>query len=167
MIPRSYLLIIAALFLIGCGSDSDGPSEGNHRPEARLFTLQALNGDEYSVNAARGKVLLLDFWATWCPPCEKAIPELISLYDTYKDDEFILWGIGLDNPDALRSFSEKYRIPYPILVGTRETGTAYGIRSIPTVYLIDKSGRVVSRIEGYRPGLARHLGEKIDQLLKE
>jgi cytochrome c biogenesis protein CcmG/thiol:disulfide interchange protein DsbE len=112
-------------------------------------------------------VVLLDFWATWCPPCKKEIPELISIYDKYKDEDFLLWGIGLDKPASLESFSQKYAIPYPVLVGTSKVQSAYGVKAIPTVFIIDKLGRIGARFQGYREGVEARLDEEIRKLLKE
>lgn len=164
---RFFVFFLPILLIVGCGNKDGGTSEGAKRTQATPFTLKGLDNREYSLESVRGKVVLLDFWATWCPPCKKEIPELISIYNKYKGKDFMLFGIGLDKPSALKSFSEKYRIPYPVLIGTKEIGSAYGIRYIPTLYLIDKSGRIANRFQGYREGLTSKIEEEIDKLLEE
>ncbi len=167
MIHRSFILSLAVLLLVGCGEKESGLSQRADRVEAALFTLESLDGHEYSLESARGNVVLLDFWATWCPPCKKEIPELISIYNKYKEKEFLLWGIGLDKPDALNSWSEKFEIPYPVLIGSQKIQSAYGVRAIPTVFIIDKTGRIAARFQGYRQGVEAQFEEEIGQLLRE
>lgn len=164
---RFLILSVSILLLLGCGKEESGAPAESKRNEAAPFTLEDLDGREYSLDSARGKVLLLDFWATWCPPCKKAIPELISIYEKYKAEDFQLWGIGFDKPAALQSFSQKFQIPYPVLVGTSKVQSAYRVKAIPTVFIIDKLGRIGARFQGYREGVETQLEEEISRLLKE
>lgn len=167
LVARRYLILVLFLLLLGCGKEESGSSGEVRRTDNTSFTLRGLDGRQYSFESVRGKVVLLDFWATWCLPCKKAIPELISVYNKYKDKEFMLWGIGFDRPASLKSFSKKYKIPYPILMGTREVQYEYRVRAIPTLILIDKSGAVATRFQGYGAGLRTQLEKEINKLLKE
>jgi thiol-disulfide isomerase/thioredoxin len=164
---RFSVVLISLLLLVACGKEESKSIDKPHRDEATAFTLRGLDGREYSLESARGNVVLLDFWATWCPPCKKEIPELISLYKKYKNEKFLLWGIGLDNQAALESFSQKFGIPYPILLGTQEVQSAYGVRAIPTVFILDRLGRVAARFQGYREGMETQFDEEIRGLLDE
>ena len=161
------LASLSILLITGCGSKTEEPRAATGRSKAASFVLEDLDGREFSLDSAAGSVLVLDFWATWCAPCRKAIPELISLYNEYEQEDLLLWGIGIDKPDALRSFAESFKIPYPVLVGSRATQAAYRVTAIPTVFLIDREGRIAGRFQGYRPGATENLKAEITKLLKE
>ena len=92
----------------------------------------------------KGKVVLLDFWATWCKPCWKAIPHLMELQKKYKDKGFTIIGILMDRNAAgyVPQIEKKSKLNYPLLVGTSEVQQAYNIRGFPTLVLIDKKGVV-------------------------
>lgn len=164
---KLFALILLVPMLFGCGGEgNDSPVENNRKP-AVSFTLTALDGREYSLESVRGNVVLLDFWATWCPPCKKEIPKLISIWEKYRQKDFVLWGIGIDKPTALRSWSQEFGIPYPVLIGTRSTQSDYRVKAIPTVFIVDKSGRIAARFQGYREGVETQIEEEIDRLLGE
>jgi thiol-disulfide isomerase/thioredoxin len=123
-------------------------------PPAPDFSLKDLNGKNIRLSEQKGKVVLIDFWATWCPPCRKGIPELIEMQQEYGRDKFVVLGINLDQEDAkvVKDFAENYRINYPVLFYTPEVIAAYGgIEAIPTSFLVDKEGNVRQWVQGYRP----------------
>jgi len=109
------------------------------------FTLQDINGNEVTLSDFKGKVVILNFWATWCPPCRKEIPVFIELYKKYKDEGLVIIGISLDREGkkVLIPFVKKFGINYPVLIGTQKVVDAYGgIRGIPTTFIIDKKGKI-------------------------
>jgi len=109
------------------------------------FTLQDISGKEVSLSDFKGKVIILNFWATWCPPCRKEIPVFIELYKKYKDEGLVIIGISLDREGekVLIPFVKKFGINYPVLIGTKKVVDAYGgIRGIPTTFIIDKKGKI-------------------------
>ena len=117
------------------------------------FALRNLDGKEVKLSDFKGKVVLLNFWATWCPPCIKEIPHFIELYKQYKVQGFEMVGISVDKEgiDVVRSFVEQHEVNYPILMGDRHITQLYGgISSIPTTFLIDKKGRIRKQYAGYR-----------------
>ena len=130
------------------------------------FTLYTLDGDEVKLSDYLGKVVILDFWATWCPPCRKGIPDLISIQNEYKDDLVVI-GISLDQPatqDQLIPFIESYGINYPIVLGDLEVSAAYGnIQAIPTSFIIDQEGNIINKHIGLVPRST--LVEEINLLL--
>ena len=119
---------------------------------APAFKVDTLDGKPLSLADYKNKVILLNFWATWCGPCRSEIPDLVELQNEYKDQMQV---IGLvvddDDEDAVKKFAEKYGINYPIAMVTDELRTEYGgIPALPTSFLLDEEGRVVQKHEGLR-----------------
>jgi len=111
-----------------------------------------LNGKNVSLADLRGKVVVLDFWATWCPPCVKEIPHFIELYEQYKDKGLAILGISLDREGVgvVEAFVQKYQIKYPIMMTDGKVDKAFGgIPSIPTTFLIDSAGNISKKYVGY------------------
>ena len=120
---------------------------------APSFTLQDLDGKTVSLSDFKGKVVVLDFWATWCPPCVMEIPHFIELYEQYKEQGFAMVGISLDREGigVVESFARKYRVNYPILMADGQVDKAYGgITGIPTTFVIDSAGNIRQKYIGYR-----------------
>ena len=127
-------------------------------PQAPDFALKDLDGNEVKLSDYRGKVVVLDFWATWCPPCRKGIPDFVEMQEKYGEDGFVIIGINLDQGEAkevvpmVADFAKNYKINYPIVIHDQEIVYAYGgIRSIPTTFILDKEGKVRQGVQGYRP----------------
>ena len=123
-----------------------------YRP-APDFTLFDIYGEARSLSDFRGKVVILDFWTTWCPPCRAEIPHFIELYDEYKDEGLEIIGISMDwNGDRIVApFVEDNGINYVILLDKDEVANLYGgIISIPTTFVIDRDGGIRKRYVGYR-----------------
>jgi peroxiredoxin len=115
------------------------------------FTLTDLNGLPVSLADFRGKVVVLDFWATWCPPCKREIPDFIELQTRYSSQGLQIIGIGLDEPEKLKAFATSNGMNYSVLLGTDDIALKYGgISGIPTTFIIDKSVKIVNRFEGFR-----------------
>jgi cytochrome c biogenesis protein CcmG/thiol:disulfide interchange protein DsbE len=113
------------------------------------FTVQTLDGQTISSSAWRGKVTLINFWATWCPPCEAEIPDLIALQNKYRDQLQII-GISEDaTPDVVKRFVAEHNINYPIVMATPDVERAFpGVSGLPTTFMLDRDGRIVSRHVG-------------------
>ena len=116
------------------------------------FTLVDMNGRSVSLADFKGKVVILDFWATWCPPCKREIPDFIKLQSEYGSKGLQIVGIALDQPNKVQAFVKDNGMNYPILLGTNEVAANYGgVEAIPTTFVIDKSGKIVTKYEGFRP----------------
>jgi len=138
--------------LIDDDDDSVIRFASNPQP-APPFLLQDLDGNVVSTAQWQGKVVLLNFWATWCPPCRQEIPILVDLAKKYKDNLLIV-GVSVDDgsPDDVREFAKAFHMNYPVVMWSHELVSEYGgVPALPTTFLINKDGRVVQKHEGLYP----------------
>jgi thiol-disulfide isomerase/thioredoxin len=125
-------------------------------PTAPDFTLNDLSGEAVTLSDFRGKLVILNFWATWCAPCRDEIPVFVKLQDEYSDKGLAIIGISLDDisPDLIKKFAEGFDVNYPMLMYKPRVVYSYGgIYSIPTTFIITPGGKVVNRFIG-NPGEA-------------
>ena len=159
-------LIIFVLLVIwgsGCGVETEREEIGELEEgiitekewgNAPDFTLPKLDGNSLTLSDFKGKVIILDFWTTWCPPCRREIPDFVELYEKYKDEGLLIIGVSLDGGDSrsVKQFSKNYKINYPIVLGNFNITEDYGgIRAIPTTFVIDGKGNIKEKYIGYQP----------------
>jgi len=117
------------------------------------LTLKDINGKSVALNAYRGQVVLLDFWATWCPPCRREIPGFIDLYTRYKSRGFVVLGVSMDDsPADVRKFMGTLGMNYPVLMGYGRTDLerAFGpLPGMPTSFIISRDGRICGQHTGF------------------
>jgi cytochrome c biogenesis protein CcmG/thiol:disulfide interchange protein DsbE len=116
------------------------------------FKLAGLDGKPVALADSKGKVVLVNFWATWCGPCRAEIPDLVELQKKYKDRLQIL-GLAVDDEDlgAIKKFAARFGVNYPVALATNEIRLQYGgIPALPTSFVLDSEGRVVQKHEGLR-----------------
>lgn len=137
---------------------------------APAWRLQDLAGKPVTSAQFKGKVVVVDFWATWCPPCRAEIPGYTELQKKYADDGLVIVGISLDQagPEVVKSFAEKFGINYPLVMADEKVAAAFGgVEAIPTTILIDRNGQIRDRKEGaeetseYEKKIASVLREKV------
>lgn len=131
--------------------DASGASYGFAlRPggEAPDFKLKTVEGKEYSLKKLRGKVILLDFWASWCRPCRIEMPTIEKLYQNYKEKGFLVLGINDEKIDIIRSFGKENSVSFPLLVDDAMVMSDYGIQAIPTLMLVDQEGKISWQHQG-------------------
>lgn len=120
--------------------------------DAADLNLKDINGNMVNLSDYKGKVIILDFFATWCPPCKEEIPDFIELQKKYCGQGFTMIGISLSKMGEMKSFVERMGINYPVLIDDGYATAVYGpIRSIPTTFIIDKEFKVVKKYIGFRP----------------
>jgi peroxiredoxin len=131
------------------------------------FTVKDMNGAKVRLTDYKGKVILINFWATWCPPCKVEIPGFIELYDQYKEKGFVVLGVsGDDDAETLRTFATEWKINYPMLVGLGEDELldAYGpLYGYPTSVIVGRTGAVCGRHVG--PATKEEFEREIKALL--
>src|SRR5215475_6066599 len=181
------LLLSGAFVAAGCGrSQATYADSASAKPEAQDsepirfvknpdvapgFELKDLEGKPLSLAEAKGKVVLLDFWATWCGPCRAEIPDLVDLQKRYADKlEIIALATDEDDPDQVRRFVMKSGINYRIAMTSDEVRRSYGgIAALPTSFVIDPEGKVVQKHVGlndptiYELELKAMLGQPLDR----
>ena len=132
------------------GDSTSNVETQNAKNLAPDFTLKLTDGKDIKLSDHKGKIVIIDFWATWCPPCRRGIPDLVDIQKKYQKDVLII-GISLDNetkPDVV-PFIKQYGIDYPVVYGTMEVVKAYGnIQAIPTSFVVDQSGQIVDKHVG-------------------
>ena len=133
------------------------------------LTLVDLSGNRVSLDDHLGSVVLVNLWATWCPPCKASVPALIELHKKYENQGFIVVGVSMDtdsdSPEKVRQFSASNNINYPVLVGNERTPKLYNVISIPTSFLIGKDGNIVDIYKGYSKAFDNNVSAQIEKLL--
>ena len=139
-------------FGIAGGEDpTDADAVGKAAP--LNYTVKDMNGADVHLASYKGKIILLNFWATWCPPCKVEIPDLIALQEQYKDDIVVLGFSVDDTAEQLKPFAGEYKMNYPVLVGLGHENIqeAYGpMWGIPVTVIIDRDGRIAKKQSGIR-----------------
>src|SRR3984885_9863208 len=158
---RPSLLARLTLALCLCGAIAAKAACPNAKEANLNFTFKDLEGKSVNLSAYKGKVILLDFWATWCPPCRKEIPGFIELYSTYKSRGLVVVGVSMDEdtPDV-KSFATQMKMNYPILLGfgrDDDLKPAFGELPLPTSFVIGRDGRIYARHDGLT---AKEQGER-------
>ncbi|MFZ4575627.1 MAG: TlpA family protein disulfide reductase [Phycisphaerales bacterium] len=131
---------------------------------APAFSLKDTTGNAVTLESLKGRVVLLDFWATWCGPCKMAMPSIQKLHDRFKDKPVSIIGINTweDDADAAVAYMTKKKFTYPCLLKGDELAEAYGLSGIPTLVLIGKDGKVIEISVGFDPATEESLAAKIE-----
>jgi cytochrome c biogenesis protein CcmG/thiol:disulfide interchange protein DsbE len=132
------------------------------------FTAQTVTGKKFALEDLRGRAVLLDFFATWCPPCRLEVPELQKLWQTYGDKGLVVIGVALDSGGSaeIRKFAADRGLTYwQVSDDAGRIANKYGIRPIPTTYIIDPSGVIRYSHVGFGPGMEKELAKQIQSVL--
>jgi cytochrome c biogenesis protein CcmG/thiol:disulfide interchange protein DsbE len=171
---RTFLtcFLIVSLCMGGIFFLSRCSNRGEEEPFLGLapdFSLKSFDGREITLSQLRGKVVLLDFWATWCGPCKESIPHLIQLYKNYRESGFELVGMNVDkgDGDTVRRFVKSMDIPYPVVTAPEDVVRSYRVTGIPVTILIDKGGKIREKVLGFSGTIAQQLDTKVANLTSE
>lgn len=155
LVFTGILIVVIAVFFIVNNSQNEpaqGPYPPNYKGGAANSELMSTTGQKIKLSDYKGKVVLVDFWATWCPPCRKGIPDLISLKNEFKGKDFEIIGISVDQENTVNEvvpFMKQYGINYPVVYYDPSALASFGtVESIPTSFILDKNGKVVSSYVG-------------------
>lgn len=148
-------------------SSSPSPREGFLAPD---FTLDTLDGNKVTLAQLRGKIVVVNLWATWCLPCRAETPTLEKSYEQYKDSGVVILGVDLTSQDSVsdvKSFIQEFKLTYPILLDQAgDVGYLYQLKGIPTTFFINRQGIIRTMVVG-GPMSETFIRSKIEALLKE
>jgi thiol-disulfide isomerase/thioredoxin len=133
------------------------------------FSLKSLDGRQITLSQLKGRVVLLDFWATWCGPCRESIPHLIQLYQNYRESGFELIGMNVDKGDGevVRRYITSMDIPYPVVSVPEEVVRSYQVNGIPATFLIDQNGKITEKMVGYSSAIVQQLNARVADLVSK
>ena len=171
----AMILVLAFLMARRQGTVLDSPpmqvrTPGQRDVEAPEFALAGLTGNRIRLSDHRGHVVLLNFWATWCPPCRAEMPSMEKLYQAYRDRGLVILAISGDRAgtQVVESFVEELGLTFLIVLDPAgEVFAQYGVPGLPTSYLLDRRGRIVSAEAGARDWNSKAARQVVEALLKE
>ena len=155
MLPwRTLAALALTVVLVACLQSPSGKpalkAEKDRKP-APHFTLKDATGASVSLSDYQGKVVLLNFWATWCGPCKIEIPWFIDFQQRYKDRDFAVIGVSMDDDgwQSVKPYVAEHKMNYRIVIGTEEVSQQFGgVEALPTTFILDREGRIASKHVG-------------------
>lgn len=161
-----YLLPLLMLALTACQPPAEDIAIGKSTP---AFELPDLNGKTVRLSDFKGKVVLIDFWATYCVPCLEAVPELRKLSDKYQAQGFEVVGISVDAyTDGVPDFVKELKMTYTVLLDAdQDVQAAYGLRSLPETFLLGRDGLLIKHWMGFDDEVSKEIPAAVEAALKE
>lgn len=132
-------------------ADTTACSGAGAMKPARNFLLRDMDNRKWTFSSTKGKVVLIDFWATWCVPCKVEIPEFVDMYARYKEKGLEVVGVSMDTDlAAIKSFAAEHKMNYPVLIGAGADGVSrtWGVDGLPTTVLVTRDGKVCRKFVG-------------------
>lgn len=123
-----------------------GIAEGARQP-APDFSTKDIHGNAFKLSELKGKVVVLNFWATWCGPCRAELPALSDFYSRYKGQGVEVVGVSDEEPDTVRPFAQEHKMNYVLVKGSDQVATEYGIIGYPTTFIISRDGKIAAKHE--------------------
>jgi peroxiredoxin len=168
-----FIILTAGAVWIAISADTTNATGKTSAPQAGFaapdFTLQTTDGEEYTLSELKGNAVLVNLWATWCPPCRAEMPAIEKMYQEYKDRGLVVLAVNMTYQDDLANvapFIQDYGLTFPVLLEeTGAVGAAYQLRSLPSSYFIDRAGIIREVVIG-GPMSEALLRTRIEQILK-
>jgi len=137
--------------------------------EAEDFTLKTLKGGTVSLKDYRGRLIFLNFWATWCGPCRAEMPSMQRLWEEFKEEDFVILAINIQEESKLvSSFMNERGLSFPVLLDEKgKVARSYGIRGIPTTFFLNPEGEIIGKAVGARDWASKESFQLIEELLFE
>ena len=157
---KIFLLLSCGLLLLaGCSEQEDKPQAttapkapaASQTQAAPEISLPDMDGNQVSLSDLKGKVVILNFWATWCPPCKEEMPSMEQLYRKFKDQGLVILAVNVeeDGHQAVKSFLQRTPYSFPILLDAKaEAQNTYKVFKFPETFIIDRNGNVVEKVIG-------------------
>ena len=163
---RAAHLLLAGVLAAGAGLTGAAVAPATLAPD---FTLRSVDGPNLRLTEQRGRVVLVNFWATWCGPCRQEMPQLNRLYEKYRASGFVLLGVNVDDDTRTAvGVAAKLGLKFPVLLDTdKKVSQLYDMSAMPATVLIDKDGRVRYLHRGYQSGVEDTYDKQIREMLKE
>jgi len=170
-----YIILILGLMWIFLSTDKTGISTSGKVPAPQQgflspdFELKTLEGETVKLSSLRGQAVLVNLWATWCPPCRAEMPAIEKVYNEYKDQGLVVLAVNMTYQDSfsdIAPFLDKYGLTFPVLLDeSSEVGTAYQLRSLPSSFFIDRAGIIKEVVIG-GPMAEALLRTRVEEILK-
>jgi peroxiredoxin len=173
---REGALFIGLLLILSAGFSGNAFAQDDQAPiqvleprkNVQEFSLPDLNGKMVNLKDFRGKVVFVNFWATWCPPCRDEMPSMEQIYREYRDKGLVMLGINfMEPPSTIKPFIETHKLTFPILLDSGTVMVLYGVLGLPATYLIDRQGKAAARALGARDWTHKESVQIIRKLLDE
>jgi peroxiredoxin len=173
---RKAVLFLVAIAIVFCLYEyarhksahlNAGGPPGSVGSTAPAFALKDVDGKALDLADYRGKVVLLDYWATWCVPCRSEIPHFVDFQDKYVSQGFQVMGISMDDgPQPVQEFYKQFKMNYPVAMGTTQLAESYGgILGLPVTFLIGRDGKIAAKYVGLTETSV--IQQKLESLLKQ
>jgi peroxiredoxin len=157
--------VACVAFAVVAGTASSAIAPATPAPD---FTLNAMSGANMRLKEQRGRVVMVNFWATWCAPCRQEMPQLNRLYEKYRSSGFMLLGVNVDDdPSKAAEVASKLGVTFPVLLdSSKSVSKLYDLSTMPSTVLIDREGTVRYVHRGYLAGYENNYEKQIRELLK-
>ncbi len=156
---RFLVLIVVVILLSACGKPGNGPEESGSN-----LSFSGVDGSSVRLSDFKDQVILVEFWVTWCGSCRMMVPVLSRLHGEYAEKGLVILGVSLDDEglEVLQPFARESGIPYRVLLGDQRSLGAFGeVTGFPTLFIIDRDGRLARKLMGF------HSFEELEEQVKK
>lgn len=153
-----------AVFGLTALAGGKGPAVGSTAPE---WTLKDSSGKEHKLSDYRGKIVVMDFWATWCGPCKRAMPTIQKIHEEYKDKGVVVFGVNCWERDDAQKYMNDKKFTYGLLLKADDVATRYGVEGIPAFFIVDPTGKIAFSESGFGPNSEKEIRAALEKLLSK